>query len=133
MKPKSRNKTKFASRLRQLRIENGWSMDDLAYAYEKKHGVSISKSTISRWEAGRMEPVVSSVSMVADVFGVSPVWMLGGSEDRHHVPDQVIKSKSEYTETILRVFDDLNERNRVKLLAFAYDLWDEQNEKGGKA
>ena len=63
--------TKFAETLKELRTEKGLSIDALA----KK--VSLSRSSISRWELGKNPPDIYAAEKLADFFQVSIEYMLG--------------------------------------------------------
>ena len=64
-------------RLAEARKELGMTMDDLAQK------VGVAKSTIQRYEAGKIEhikmPVIESI---ANAMGVNPCWLIGKSEDK---------------------------------------------------
>jgi len=50
--------------IKDLRIEQGWSQQDLAV----KLGVTV--GTVSNWERGKFEPTASKFKAIALVFGV---------------------------------------------------------------
>lgn len=61
----------LAKNVQELRVERGWSMDELA----KKSGIS--KGSISHLEFGRYDPKLSTVLALAKVLGVSLERLLG--------------------------------------------------------
>ena len=61
----------FATRLRELRIEKGLSMKQLAKA------LSTTDAAISNWENGINEPKISYLKSIALYFGVTSDYLLG--------------------------------------------------------
>ena len=61
----------FATRLRELRIEKGLSMKQLAKA------LNTTDAAISNWENGINEPKISYLKSIALYFGVSSDYLLG--------------------------------------------------------
>lgn len=66
----------FGERLRELRIENGLTQLQLAQI------LGISKSNISKYEAGNVEPNLDIITNVAIQFCVSTDYLLGLSDNR---------------------------------------------------
>lgn len=63
----------FRIRLKQLRESKGLSQ----YAFAQKMGVA--QSTVGNWESGKREPNYSTLQKLADYFGVSTDYLLGGT------------------------------------------------------
>lgn len=61
----------FATRLRELRIEKGLSMKQLAKA------LNTTDAAISNWENGINEPKISYLKSIALYFGVTSDFLLG--------------------------------------------------------
>lgn len=61
----------FATRLRELRIEKGLSMKQLAKALDT------TDAAISNWENNINEPKISYLKLIALYFGVSTDYLLG--------------------------------------------------------
>ncbi len=61
----------FAERLRELRIQRGFSQVELA----KKLGLS--NSTISMYERGEREPDFDTLDLIGDFFNVDVNFLLG--------------------------------------------------------
>ena len=63
------------NRLRELRIKAGMTQKDL--------GIKIGKNenTICRYEKGLREPKLETWKVLADVFGVSPQYLVGWTDD----------------------------------------------------
>jgi len=63
--------SKFAERLKELRIEKGLGQIELANA------ISVSKGIISLWENGLREPKLSNLIVLAQYFQVSIDYLVG--------------------------------------------------------
>lgn len=72
----------YNEKLRQLRVENNMSQDELA---EKLH---VARQTISKWEQGINEPDIYTLKQYAQIFNVSLDELLG---DVEHVNKRAIK------------------------------------------
>lgn len=66
---------KFCVRIKELRLENGYTQKELA---EK---LKTTNSAICDWEKGRSQPDLQMLSEIADVFGVSVDYLLGRTDD----------------------------------------------------
>ena len=65
----------FCQRVKELRIENGWTQKQLA---EK---LKTTNSAVCDWEKGRSQPDLKMLVEIAAVFNVSVDYLLGVSED----------------------------------------------------
>ena len=61
----------FKHKLKRLREENDLSMDELVSELHKRYGLTINKSTVSRWENGA-EPKGKDLHYLAHFFKVPP-------------------------------------------------------------
>ena len=71
----------FATREKQLRIEKGLTIQELANILNSKSGDGISKSAISRYENGEREPSARFLRYFAEFYGVSIDYLLGLVDD----------------------------------------------------
>ncbi len=65
------NKIKFGKRIKELRCERELKQDDLARVF------AVTSATISRWEAGIMEPDFEMLGKISEYFKVSTDFLLG--------------------------------------------------------
>lgn len=65
---------KFASNLRALRKEKKFSQQKLASQ------VGVTQQCVSEWEKGKIEPTMSPLWRLADVFEVSIDYLIGRSD-----------------------------------------------------
>ncbi|MBS5851808.1 MAG: helix-turn-helix transcriptional regulator [Firmicutes bacterium] len=61
----------FKARLKELRIENNESQQDLGRI------LNMSKMAISHWESGHSEPSIAQLIIIADHFEVSVDYLIG--------------------------------------------------------
>ena len=85
----------FSKRLKMLRSERNLSLEELAIA------TGSTKSTLSKYERGIVDPTLSVAKTISDYFGVSLDWLAGSSDEKNeHIPqeykdiiDKCLKSK----------------------------------------
>lgn len=86
-------KTVFGERLRGLRCEHYLSMDKLCEEFNKiQSDIRLNKSTISRYENGTQEPMLSTVAALANFFKVSPTYLTGNVDDRTYTASNIHNS-----------------------------------------
>lgn len=61
----------FRDKLRELRLQKGYTMEKLAEEYNKRFDAKLNKSTLSRYENGLQEPMMSVAKNMAELFDVS--------------------------------------------------------------
>lgn len=83
----------FKDVLRMLRMERGWSQNDLA---ERIHST---KSTVSNWEQGTRVPKIEKLEEIADLFNVDIDFLLGKTDKTTKIP-QPQEDLSEYLEML---------------------------------
>lgn len=71
----------FGKRVAMLRKEHKDKMWSLAESISNR-GIKLDKATISRWEAGLVEPRIAHVRAIAIFYNVSSDWLLGLSNNR---------------------------------------------------
>lgn len=78
-------KVLFGDRLKELRLENGLTMDEFIEAIHKKYpDIILNKSIISRYENNVHTPKkFTIVEAIADFFGVDINYMMGRSDDKY--------------------------------------------------
>ena len=64
-------KNLFSVRLKELRLQHGFSQEELA---EK---IGIKQNSYSDWEHGKCKPNYEKLEKIADFFGVSLDWLFG--------------------------------------------------------
>lgn len=91
-------------RIRELRLQRGWSQKALA---ERLH---INKSVISYYELGERYPTYDILLSLADIFHVSTDYLLKGGQDRlMNITDL---TKDEYN-AVASIVEALQNKNRL--------------------
>lgn len=70
-----------------LREESNMTMKELS------ERVGLSESTLSRYEAGKMEAKRTTIKVFSDIFGVSPAWLMGYEGAPKHKEPEIQKTK----------------------------------------
>lgn len=99
----------FATRLKQLRKERGWSQDILAERLE------ISRSAVGNYETGIREPSFEMLETIADLFNVDMDFLTGRTETTTDLKDALISAYIR-NETVDRIRQD------ERLLTYAEKL-----------
>ena len=106
----------FGNRVKKLRIDNGYSMQDLA------NKINVTKSSINMWENGGSIPKDNILIELSKLFNVSIDHLLGNEEREEQVPEnktlhyiqrnleKLDKEKLSKAEQVLKaVFNDIFE------------------------
>ena len=71
LKLKEEKKNLFSVRLKELRLQHGFSQEELA------EQIGIKQNSYSDWENGKCKPNYEKLEKIADFFGVSLDWLFG--------------------------------------------------------
>lgn len=66
----------FGNRLKQIRGQNNMTLDELAAKYNSTYGGGLNKGTLSKYENGKQEPLVSTVVNLANLLNVTVDYFL---------------------------------------------------------
>lgn len=91
----------FGEKLKSLRKSKYYSMDKLAEIYNDRFGGRLNKSTISRYENGLQEPMLTVVKNFADIFGVSADFLIDNSANPYDKEPPQIASTINLFDSIL--------------------------------
>lgn len=73
----------FSQRLKQLREEKGITQQELAQT------LNIGRASISNYELGTRTPDIEILSKLADYFGVTTDYLIGKSDFRTNIDDEI--------------------------------------------
>lgn len=73
----------IGERIRQARLQRGMSQEELGLAV----GYS-GRTAINKIEKGKFDPGREYLSKIADVLGVTEVWLLGLDEDKERILEE---------------------------------------------
>lgn len=68
---------KLGQKLKEIRLQNNLSMDELTERLNRKYELNISKSMVSRWENNKSEPLNTYLSAYAKEFNQDMNYLLG--------------------------------------------------------
>lgn len=108
----------ITERIMQLRKAKGWSMAELGSR------IGVEASTIHKWESGYTKSLKTSrLEQLAQALSTTVDYLLGYVD----VPDEklqpVIRTAEE--NELLRIYRELDIKKRNRLLAYAWDLEDD--------
>jgi transcriptional regulator with XRE-family HTH domain len=106
----------FAKRLSLLREERNLSLEELARA------VGTSKTTLNKYELKLREPKLSNVKAIADYFKVNLDWLVGFSEERDPILNELVISD---------IYRKLSENGKRELIKYANYLLSNEGESNG--
>ncbi len=75
---------RFGEILKELRCNNGYSMDALVELYNKTFDGKMNKSTLSRYENGLQEPMYTVVVNLSKLFDVTVDYLSGADTEEAH-------------------------------------------------
>lgn len=102
---------KFADRLKQLRLEKGDTLRDLAARFD------MNAASLSNYELGKNEPKLSMVEKLAEYYGVSVDYLLGRVDN----PRKPVEIEDEELYNIALLTDDLPPEERRKIIKLVKD------------
>ena len=68
---------KFGATLKLVRKSRGYTLDELATAYNKRYRAGLNKGTLSKYENGKQEPMISVVDNLATLLNVGTDYLIG--------------------------------------------------------
>lgn len=99
----------FSEQLKKVRKSKGLTLDALAELYNKKYDAGLNKGTLSKYENNKQEPMISVVSNLSSILGVSVDYLLckdndinNGSNDINPLTNKKLtkKEKKQYEDYI---------------------------------
>ena len=116
----------MGDRIKYLRESIGMTQDELG------ERLGIQKSAVAKYEAGKVENIKRSyIKIMADIFGVSPCFLLGFDEDEETekkiaeqtvLLQQIQRHWGKDAVNLLENFTQLNTDGKKKVLSQAEDL-----------
>lgn len=138
----------FGKRLKTIRVQKGYTIESFCKQFRKETGHTLGTSTVSRWENGLQDPLVSTVASIAKFLDVNPLWLIGETDERDllktTIQDSAIATGQnsaalvvkngeatpplqEIDREVLAICQRLPIKRKIRLLTFAYEL----DEEGG--
>lgn len=89
----------FGQRLRQYRVENGLTQDDIAAM------LGTVKQVISGYELGNQIPKIDMLGDLSDKLGVNPLWLMGRDVSMKSVKQSDTIETSRLSPTVRAIID----------------------------
>lgn len=105
-------KTDFGRRIRKLRIDKGYSMQDLA------NKLNVTKSSINMWENSNSIPKDNILIALSKIFNVSIDYLLGNEKMEEKVPEN---KTLHYIQRNLEKLDEQKLKQAEKILQTVFD------------
>ena len=77
----------FGKRLKETRLSLGLTLEELATKYNAAFDGGLNKGTLSKYENGKQEPIVSTVSNLSTILNVSVDYLMGTTDVREFPTD----------------------------------------------
>lgn len=91
----------FGKRLKNLRKDNDLTLDELATLYNSQYDGGLNKGTLSKYENGKQEPMISVVINLAALFNVPTDYLLGKTDNISTKESSLTKRDEKDIEKIL--------------------------------
>lgn len=108
--------TYFGHKLREYRESADLTVEEFCKQFNARFDGRMNKSTVSRYENGLQEPMISTVKKIASFFSVDPSDLLG------YVPAGSAPALPSDLKELADALAQLNDEGREKLLDYAADL-----------
>lgn len=95
----------FGERLKEVRKSKGLTMDELAEIYNRKFNSALHKGTLSKYENGKQEPMISVVHNIATLLEVSTDYLLGNVSKEVEDKKTIYSPANDTDERILRLIN----------------------------
>ncbi len=82
----------LGEKIRALRKDAGMTQTELSEKLNSEFGLKTDRVMISKWETGGQTPVISTLSCIAKLFGVSLDY-INGTESENQIKDNVEAAK----------------------------------------
>ena len=118
-----------SARLRQLMSETGLRQVDIldkSKPFQEQLGVKMGRSALSQYVTGKSKPDDKKLYLLSKTLGVSEAWLMGYDVEKKRVPDNERNSTSNEQPEILPIYNKLEEPRQEKVLDFAKEQLEEQ-------
>lgn len=86
----------FKDRIKELRLQNGYSMQEVVDGINKRFGAKLTSSHICRYENGDRTPTIKIVSYFVKFYGVTADYIIGlvDEPNAQYGPDYILKTSA---------------------------------------
>ncbi|HEP5937597.1 TPA: helix-turn-helix domain-containing protein [Streptococcus pyogenes] len=118
-----------SKRLRQIMSERNLRQVDIlekSKPFQKQLGVKMGRSALSQYVTGKSKPDDKKLYLLSKTLNVSEAWLMGYDVERKRVPDDERNSISNEQPEILPIYNKLEKPRQEKVLSYAKDQLEEQ-------
>ncbi|RNM54397.1 S24 family peptidase [Staphylococcus aureus] len=126
MREKVSNRLKHIMKIRNLKQVD---IINKSKPYQKKLGISLSKSTLSQYINDVQSPDQDRIYLLSKTLNVGEAWLMGYDVDSYRVPDEERQDETIMSK-INNIFSQLTPPRQENVLNYANEQLDEQNSKG---
>nr|WP_317628431.1 S24 family peptidase [Streptococcus gordonii] len=94
--------------------------------FQKQLGVKMGRSALSQYVTGKSKPDDKKLYLLSKTLNVSEAWLMGYDVERKRVPDDERNSISNEQPEILPIYNKLEKPRQEKVLSYAKDQLEEQ-------
>lgn len=95
----------FGERLKEIRKEKNLTLDELAAQYNARFDGGLNKGTLSKYENGKQQPMITVVNNLSVLLGVSTDWLLERTDE--HTKSENLKLEEDLKSIILSRYKSL--------------------------
>lgn len=114
----------IGQRIKKRRLELGMSQEELA----KKIGYS-SRSSINKIELDVQQLRQSKIMDIAQALNTTTAYIMGWEDVE---ASNVIIDRDEYLKKIMKIFEEIDDPHKARILAYAQAFYDMTKNKGGE-
>ncbi|MCB2911161.1 helix-turn-helix domain-containing protein [Streptococcus suis] len=118
-----------SQRLKQIMLDRNLRQVDIlekSKPYQKELGVKMGRSALSQYVTGKSKPDDKKLSLLSKTLNVSEAWLMGYDVNIKRIPDE--ERRTAATSDILAVYNQLEPTRQGKVLYFAKEQLDEQEQ-----
>ncbi|GGC88336.1 helix-turn-helix domain-containing protein [Enterococcus wangshanyuanii] len=121
----------FGERIKQARISNKMSQEDLAEKVNTLHDAKLNKGMISKWENNREEPRLTNIQYLSEALQVSMDFILGIEPSQNAISPESIYGYRDMDVEVLQIYHSLPNEGKDRWIRAGYDLQTEYYRKSG--
>ena len=119
-----------SERLKQLMSERNLRQVDIlekSKPFQKQLGVKMGRSALSQYVTGKSKPDDKKLYLLSKTLDVSEAWLMGYDVDIKRIPDEERGTTQNEHPEILTIYNQLEEPKQEKVLDYAKEQLEEQN------
>lgn len=97
--------------------------------------IGVKSSTVTNWKTRNTDPPAKYIIPICEFLGVAPEYLLTGNENSQNIKPEIKTEQaiSDTSKELLKVFESLPMRERVKLLNIVYNFEEQYHSSGSSS